>query len=58
MVETVSSRTNQEEKPPVKFIAIKVTPKVHTRLKTLAAKRETSIQDLCLTAVQSLLEAQ
>lgn len=51
--------TTPEKSPPdIKVIGIRVQRKLHKKLKTLAATKETTIQELCITAVEQYLEAQ
>lgn len=55
---TCVTTTPEKSPPDIKVIGIRVQRKLHKKLKTLAATKETTIQELCIAAVEQFLEAQ
>lgn len=46
------------ESTDIKYVSLRISPDLHKKLKILAIEKNTCLQDLCLSAIERLLDLQ
>jgi hypothetical protein len=55
---TKPQAAREEPSSDIKYLGLRVSPEIHKKLKILAIEKNTCLQDLCLEAIERLLDVQ